>query len=179
MSVVSGLKQSPERTKAGASHPLCYKALAPAAETTLVSGSKSARVRAEGKGRDGGSPWMLGRKVGKGERRAAALGGGMGRKKEKKGGKRRNCGGKVHVGEVNSSGGFSVPAAPVHRADAGTGSLPCSPPLRLSAAVAFLSFLVFVCLFVVGLYFFSCVLNARVRGMNISKSRSFPVKKKK
>lgn len=54
MSVVSELKQSPERTKAGASHPLCYRALAPAAETTLVSGSKSARVRAVGKGKGRG-----------------------------------------------------------------------------------------------------------------------------
>uniref|UniRef100_A0A663MS84 Homeobox B9 n=1 Tax=Athene cunicularia TaxID=194338 RepID=A0A663MS84_ATHCN len=37
------------------SHPLSYRALAPAAETTLVRGSKSARVRAVGTGRDGGS----------------------------------------------------------------------------------------------------------------------------
>lgn len=144
MSVVSELKQSPERTKAGARHPPCYRALAPAAETTLVSGSKSARVRAVGKGRDGGSQETSGRKVGKGERRS-------GEREKKKGRKLRNNGGKVHVGEVNSSGGFAVPAAPVSPAAAGTSSLPPSAPLGFVVVM----FIVIprVCLFICILLF--------------------------
>lgn len=91
MRVVSELKRSPERTKAGARHPLSSRALAPAAETTLVSGSKSARVR-WGREGTGGAGKCRGTKVGKGEPRVA-----VGEKKEK-GGKRRNYGGKVHGG---------------------------------------------------------------------------------
>lgn len=84
-------------------------------------------MRVVGKGRDRGSQEMSGRKVGKGERRSG---------EKKKGRKRRNNGGEVHVGKVNSSGGFAVPAAPVSPAAAGTGSLPTSAPLGFVVVVS-------------------------------------------
>jgi len=133
-------------------------------------------VRAVGTGRDGGEPGNVGE-----QRQGKGSGGRRWGGEGEEGGKRGEIAEeKFTWGEVESSGGFSAPAAPAQPGSRGDGLAPLLPSAWvLGDFVFFLNY--YSSCFVVYLWwgFIVCLLNETVRGMNISKASSFLVKKRK